>query len=127
MPIRVLLSIKPNFAEAIFNGTKKYEFRRTIFREPKVNRVVLYVSSPICKVLGEFTIEQILEMTIEKLWDETKTWSGIDRNYFNDYFRGRNSGYALRVTKPRRFSKPLSLKKDFGINYPPQSFCYLQK
>ena len=30
--MKVLLSIKPEFAEKIFNGTKKYEFRKSIFK-----------------------------------------------------------------------------------------------
>jgi predicted transcriptional regulator len=30
--MKVLLSIKPQFAEMIFSGTKKYEFRRSVFK-----------------------------------------------------------------------------------------------
>lgn len=32
--MKVLLSIKPEFAERIFNGSKKYEFRKVIFKNP---------------------------------------------------------------------------------------------
>lgn len=30
--MKVLLSIKPKYANAIFAGTKKFEFRRSIFK-----------------------------------------------------------------------------------------------
>ena len=32
--MKILLSIKPEFAEKIFSGSKKYEFRRRIFKAP---------------------------------------------------------------------------------------------
>ena len=34
--MKVLLSIKPEFADKIFNGTKKYEFRKEIFNGSEV-------------------------------------------------------------------------------------------
>ena len=37
----VLLSIKPEFAEKIFNGTKKFEFRKSIFKNTDVKKVVV--------------------------------------------------------------------------------------
>ena len=57
MPTRVLLSVKPQFAEAILAGVKTFEFRRALFRRPDIKTVVLYASSPTCKVVGEFTID----------------------------------------------------------------------
>ena len=34
--MKVLLSIKPEFAEKIFDGTKLYEFRRSIFKNKNI-------------------------------------------------------------------------------------------
>ena len=39
----VLLSIKPEFAEKIFDGTKKYEFRKSIFKNADVKKFVMQV------------------------------------------------------------------------------------
>ena len=33
--MKILLSIKPEFAERIFDGSKKYEFRKVIFRKTR--------------------------------------------------------------------------------------------
>lgn len=125
MQTSVLLSIKPRFAEAIFAGTKKFEFRRAIFRNREVSRVIVYASSPVCKVLGEFEIGSVLELSINDLWKRTESWAGIEKAYFKSYFKGKRHGYALKVTRPRKFSEPLSLKDDFGISHPPQSFRYV--
>lgn len=125
MPTRVLLSVKPQFAEAILAGTKKFEFRRALFRNPDVDTVVLYASSPIQRVIGEFRIADILALAPAALWARTHRWSGIDRSYFYEYFREREVGFALQVDRPRAYRRHLSLQHHFGIAYPPQSFCYL--
>ena len=54
--MRVLLSIKPEFALKIFDGSKRYEYRRSIFKRGGVTKIVVYASDPIQKVIGEFKI-----------------------------------------------------------------------
>lgn len=56
----VLLSIKPEFTHKIFDGTKKYEFRKKVFKDENIRKVIVYASSPEKKVLGEFDIDRIL-------------------------------------------------------------------
>ena len=126
MPTRVLLSVKPQFAEAILAGRKTFEFRRALFRRQDIDTVVLYASSPTCKVVGEFTIDEVLSLALDALWETTRDGGAIDRDYFDRYFEGRAEGYALKVKRARRYRSPLCLQKDFGIPHPPQSFCYLE-
>jgi predicted transcriptional regulator len=123
--MKVLLSIKPKFAELIFNGTKKFEFRKAIFKNSNIKTVVVYASSPLQKVIGEFEIEEIFNDEIEKLWLRTKQFAGIKEEYFYQYFAEREMGYAIKIMKTRRYDTPLSLKKDFNLT-PPQSFLYLK-
>jgi predicted transcriptional regulator len=126
MPTRVLLSVKPRFAEAILAGEKTFEFRRAVFRRQGISTVVLYASSPTCKVVGEFTIDEVLSLALDALWESTQDGGAIDRQYFDQYFEGRSAGYALKVKRARRYRLPLCLRKDFGIRHPPQSFRYLE-
>lgn len=125
MPKRVLLSVKPRFAEAILAGEKTFEFRRAVFRSPDVTTVVLYASSPTCQVVGEFTIDEILSLGLDALWKSTRKGGWIDREYFDQYFDGCETGYALKVKRAKRYTVPLCLRKDLGLERPPQSFCYL--
>lgn len=124
MQTSVLLSIKPEFANAILDGTKKFEFRRSLFRRP-TERVVLYASSPIRLVLGEFTIAEILIMKLDQLWRCTARYAGIEREYFDEYFLGLDHGHAIKVRNTRRYRVPLALRQHLKIQFPPQSFCYL--
>lgn len=122
--MRVLLSIKPEFAYKIFDGTKKFEFRKSIFKNKDVTTVVVYASSPVQKVIGEFEIEKILNFDIDTLWKLTKDHSGISEDFFYEYFAEKEIGYAIKIKKTKKYRIPKSLKKEFNL-FPPQSFAYL--
>ena len=122
--MKVLLSIKPEFAERIFDGSKKYEFRKAIFKNPDVKTIVVYASSPVQRVIGEFDIETILSDAPESLWKETQEFSGITEDFFFDYFSERDVGFAIKVKKVRRYNKPRCLRTSYNVS-PPQSFCYV--
>lgn len=122
--MKVLLSIKPEFAEKIFNGTKMYEFRRSIFKKNHIKTVVVYASSPMQKVVGEFEIEHIIYDELKNLWNQTHQFAGIEEDFFFEYFSDKKLGYAIKIKKTLKYQTPLSLKESFNI-LPPQSFTYL--
>lgn len=120
----VLLSIKPQFAIQIFNGAKKFEYRRSIFKE-KVERIIVYASSPTQMIIGEFWIKDIFFEEIDSLWSRTQRYSGISKQYFYSYFYDKDKGYAIKVGKLIRYHKPKPLHPTYGIK-PPQSFAYIR-
>lgn len=124
MKKRVLLSIHPEHAEAILAGRKSYEFRKVIFRE-QVNEVVMYATSPVCRVIGTFEIEEIYSATPEEVWSKAKDVAGVTQELFSEYFSGRDIAHAIKVIKPLRFSRPKPLSQYLKSNVPPQSFCYI--
>ena len=123
--MKVILSIKPEFAEKIFNGSKKFEFRRRIYKNKQIKTVVVYASSPISKVIGEFEIEDVIHDELNSLWQITSEHSGISRDYYFDYFKGTEMGFAIAVKKAELYDEPVCIKETFGIK-PPQSFAYVQ-
>lgn len=125
--MKVLLSIKPEFAEKIFEGTKRFEFRKSIFKNTQVKRIIVYASYPVQKVIGEFEIEEILKASPPALWKLTQNYSGITKQYFDQYFTVKDMGYAIKINKVIRYESPLNLQEDFGIKFPPQSYMYLQE
>lgn len=122
--MKVLLSIKPEFANKIFNGSKKFEFRRVIFKSPDVKTIIVYASSPVQKVIGEFEIEEILNEDLNSLWEKTKDFAGIPEQFFFQYFGEKHKGFAIRIKKTKKYKIPLCLQKEFNIS-PPQSFAYV--
>lgn len=121
---RVLLSIKPEFANLIFESQKDFEFRAALFKDPEIRSVVVYASSPVQKVIGEFEIETILHEQLDLLWEQTKHAAGIERTYYDSYYQGKEKGYAIKVGKRIFYSNPLNLTQAFAMA-PPQSFAYL--
>jgi predicted transcriptional regulator len=126
MQTKVLLSIKPHYAEQIFSGSKRYEFRRVVFRSESVTKIVVYASSPVQRVIGEFRVDEILAFQKEELWRKTKRHGGINKQCFDSYFSGRDMAYAIRVSSPRRYANPVRISDLFSFTRPPQSFCYIR-
>jgi len=122
--MRILLSIKPEFALKIFDGSKKYEYRRAIFKNYGVSSVVVYASNPIRRVIGEFEIEDILYDELKVLWAKTKNHAGISKKSFFEYFKDKSKGYAIKVKMTRTYDPPLPLSGLMVLS-PPQSFMYL--
>ncbi len=120
---RALLSVKPCHAENIILGIKKYEFRRTIFSR-KVDIILLYVSTPVQRVVAEFDVLGIINSSIDRLWKRTKKYAGINENAFYNYFEGREMGHAIEIGEIRMFRKPFRPIDMLGLN-PPQSFAYV--
>ncbi|MCA8978581.1 MAG: ASCH domain-containing protein [Planctomycetes bacterium] len=123
--MRVLLSIKPEYAEKILDGTKRYEYRKAAPRNEAVRVVVIYATMPVGKVIGEFEVGGILRESPDALWRRTRAASGISRAFFQSYFSGRGEAVAIAVRSPKRYSKPLRLQEVSGSATPPQSFQYL--
>jgi len=112
------------YAEAIFDGRKRFEFRRNIFRE-NISVVIVYMSSPVMKVVGEFSVECIITDDVEALWCQTEAHAGIERDAFMDYFTGRDVGHAIKIGNVKRYDQPRNLQEAYGVR-PPQSFLYLK-
>jgi len=120
----VMLSIKPKFAHKIFEGRKKFEFRKQVFKDSSVKKVIVYSSSPEKKVIGEFEIEAVLSDPPDKIWELTKLHSGITQEFYYKYFKDRNTAYAIKVSTTKKYRKPKSLA-DYKIRSAPQSFVYV--
>jgi len=121
----VLLSIKPEFAEKILNGQKGFEFRRTLFKDETVTKVIVYASRPVCRVIGEFEVDGVLSMSMHALWRRTRQGAGVSWLVFSEYFEGKEECHAIRVANPMRYAEPKPLREAVGLSRPPQSFAYV--
>lgn len=121
---KILISIKPEYANLILNRTKKYEFRRTIAKKD-ISMIYIYSSYPVKKVVAKATIKNIIAKNPYSLWKETRKYAGIRRKDFFNYFLGKTIAYAYEIEDVKIFKKPKDLL-DYGIFSVPQSFIYLK-
>ena len=122
--MNVILSIQPSFCQLIFDRQKRFEYRKRVFKGLNVDKVYIYASRPICKIVGYFTIGNIIEDTPSMVWDMTHKQGGITKKQFNDYFKGRDIAHAIKIEDVTELVTPLDPKaiiKDFTA---PQNFIY---
>jgi predicted transcriptional regulator len=121
----VLLSIKPKYVNGILNGTKQYEFRKQIFRDRSRNKVFIYATAPVKKIVASFHLKEIIEAHPDHLWSQFSDVSGLTENEFFNYFAGREKGFAIRIDDLEQFNEPIDPKLMFDNFVPPQSFYYV--
>lgn len=120
---KILLSINPEYVDKILKGEKKYEFRTRIAKR-KVDSILIYCTSPVKKVLAEVTVKSVLTESPEDLWKLTQQYSGVDKEFYDEYFSERELAHAYELDLITRFETPKALS-DFGCNVAPQSFIYI--
>jgi predicted transcriptional regulator len=121
----VLLSIKPQYVQAILAGRKKVEFRKKRFARP-VKTVLIYATSPIKKIVAHFQIGQIDEGSPEELWRQYHSVGGIASEAYWSYFKNTKTAVAINITELNALVRPLNLCEVVGTNVPPQSYSYLE-
>lgn len=123
----VIMSIKPQYVDKILNGTKKFEFRKSIpKRIYEIDKAFIYSSFPIQRVVGYFTVKKVHKMNPLDLWLHTWKQAGIGINDFQQYFQNKEFGYAIEVDEVIIYQKPLLFKEIDPIGKVPQSFKYIQ-
>lgn len=119
----IVLSINPEYVERIFAGSKKYEFRKRLANRT-VDKILMYSTAPIMKVVGEVQIVKTISASPTSLWEYTKNFAGISRDKYRKYFKGCKVAYAYQLGQVTRYNPPKELS-EFNIKLPPQSFLYL--
>ena len=123
--MNVLLSVKPKYTEKILEGEKKYEFRRAIFKKQNIEKVYIYSSSPVSKIVAAFDIEKILKDSPENIWTLCQKYGGISKKEFFTYFKNSYVAYAIEIGEVNSFKEPIDPFKIIENFKPPQSFYYL--
>lgn len=119
-----VMSIHPEFAEAIFAGNKQVEFRKR--RLPgDVTHVIVYATAPVKAVVGAFSIAGQDTSTPSTLWRRFSSVAGISRARFFEYFAASAHGTGIKVGKILVTDGALPLNTALGIQRPPQSYQYL--
>ena len=120
----ILMPINPQYVDEILAGRKKYEYRKIKAKRKNVDKMIIYSTSPIMKVVAEVDVKEILEESPEKLWEITKSESGITKSFYNKYYKNKDTAIAYKLGEIKIYNEPKELN-DIGINYVPQSFIYL--
>lgn len=119
---KIIVSINPRHVNNIINGSKRYEYRTRIASKD-VNKLLIYETTPIKMVVAEVDVIEILSLDPNTLWEQTKEYSGISKELFDEYFKNRSVAYAYKLGIVKVYDEPKSLI-EFGLMAAPQSFAY---
>ena len=123
--MQVLLSVEPKYVQSIFNGTKKYEFRKTAFKTGDVRTALIYSSSPEKKIVGVFEVGGIIKNNPKELWNICKNQAGIGEKEFFNFFKGFETGYAIKIDSVKKFEKKIDPYRMYpGFRPPPSHYYY---
>lgn len=120
----VLLSIRPKYVDLIIKGVKKYEFRRQIFKR-EVEKVYIYCTNPVKRIVGFFTVEEILSDKPYNIWRLCKDEAGVTSEEFFSYFKNSKMAFAIKIGKVKKL-KPTIEAEEIGLTIP-QSFIYVYR
>lgn len=103
----ILMSIKTKYANQIFEGTKKYEYRRRTIGEKNLGKkIFIYSSEKEKTIVGYIVIGDIIEGTSNYVLEITENKDNKD---IINYFKDCPKCYALKIIKTVKFENPISL------------------
>jgi len=120
-----VMSIFPEFAEKILNGTKQIEFRKRKLA-PDVDFVLLYATCPVARLVGYFTITGYDVDHPEALWQRHQAHAGIDYQRYSNYYAGVSQAVGIRFANPTKLEQEFTLDQISPYSKPPQSFMYIE-
>lgn len=122
-----VLSIRPKYSQKIEQCEKTVELRRRFpIDVPNGTLAFIYTTSPRRALTGVARISSVEKMPVDEIWKTFSHTAGIDRDSFDSYFSGLDSGFGIVFSKARKLQRTLELDElrgQFGFR-PPQSFLY---
>lgn len=123
----MLISLKPDYADLVFQGLKTAELRRRISGDIVNRDVFVYVSSPVKMLRGGFRCGQVWSGSPEQIWSEVSRMAGVSRQVFDNYYQGSDVAFAIQIIDVWEYANPRSLE-DLRTQFPgfvvPQSYRY---
>jgi predicted transcriptional regulator len=105
----VILSIKPEYARRIADGTKTIELRRSSMGLEPDDVVLVYISTPEQRFAFWFRIDRIESLGVEEMWHRYQERLGIEREPYLVYFADASTATGLHVGEVRRLTPEISL------------------
>lgn len=123
--MNVIISVKPQYANQIMNGEKKFEYRkRDILKS--FDKLYIYSTSPVKKIIGEARVKEVLRGDPLKIWETTYLMGGITAGDYMKYFEKSKTAFAFKLDEVIKYKKPLNYEKIDPTGKVPQSFKYIE-
>ena len=130
MDNRMLMSIKPDFAQKIIRGEKIVEIRRQFSKKWCGCRITLYASKPTSALVGEATVEKVSPGRPIDIWREYGNHIGCTKQEFDSYAEHHKKIFAIELGDALPYLQTIPLDQATHLLdeelRPPQSYLSLQ-
>lgn len=126
----IVISVKPEFANRIFERSKKIELRKSSPNAKPGDLMMVYSTSPEMAIIGVCKIKEVIKSTPENLWVNYSDILGIDEKRYYEYYSNSEKAVGIVLSHVRRFKTKISLsqvKEIFPSFTPPQTFKYFNR
>ena len=130
MSNNIILSIHPQYAKLIENGSKIYEVRTRKANITKGTRIWIYKTLPVATISSYAELDDILVLAPEIAWKKYAKDMCISQKAFNQYIKDKKEIYLLRIKNVNKTKKHITLdelRKKIPPFYPPQFFKKLDE
>jgi predicted transcriptional regulator/N-acetylglutamate synthase-like GNAT family acetyltransferase len=123
---KLLLSMRPMYAERVFAQTKRVEIRKKFSLKWRGCRAVVYGSLPVAALMGEVKMSNVTPGSPAEIWKRFNSTMGCSHEEFNSYVGNSSQVYAIELTEAIPYKSPVGIAQiSHLINedlHPPQSF-----
>jgi predicted transcriptional regulator len=128
---RLLFSMRPEYAERVFNGEKQVEIRRKFSEKWLGSKVVVYGTQPLAALMGEVTVSGVTSGSPGVIWERFGGRAGCSQDEFTEYVGNTPQVYAIELNEATPYLCPLNtheIAKMINVDElrPPQSFLELK-
>ncbi|RAW01085.1 ASCH domain-containing protein [Pseudochryseolinea flava] len=126
----LLISVRPEFAEKILNGTKTIELRKSSPNVSIGDLVIIYSTLPEKAIVGTCVVQGIMKKSPQQFWRSHSRKMGIDRKRYFEYFKHSSFAVGIVLTSIEKLDEKVSLdlvRKSIPKFSPPQTFRYLDR
>lgn len=128
---RLLFSMRPEYAERVFEGKKQVEIRRRFSEKWLGSKVVIYGTQPLAALMGEVTVSGVTCGSPGVIWARFGARTGCSHEEFSEYVGNAAVVYAIELNDATPYLCPLSTYEiakmiDVDELRPPQSFLELK-
>jgi predicted transcriptional regulator len=124
---KLLMSVKPRYAERLFAGAKLVEIRKRFSKKWVGCRAVLYASHPVSALVGEATINSVTIGQPNEIWSRFESTIGCSWPEFQAYATSRQAVCAIELSNVLPYLAPVPLDQISSLLNqelrPPQSYC----
>jgi predicted transcriptional regulator len=128
---RLLISMRPEYAERVFEGKKQVEIRRKFSEKWVGSKVVVYGTQPVAALMGEVTVSGVTPGSPSSIWERFGGRAGCSHEEFAEYVGNAPQVYAIELNDATPYLCPLStyeIARMINVDElrPPQSFLELK-